>query len=69
MNAHWRCACVALLALAVTAPAAAQSPPSLIYIHAGALLDRLGEALALTPTEPSALDDVDTPEDLRKLGA
>ena len=34
---------------------------------AGGLLDALGPALALTPIDPSALDDVDTADDLRRL--
>jgi molybdenum cofactor cytidylyltransferase len=34
---------------------------------AGGLLDRLGPALVLTPIEPSALIDVDTPGDLAAL--
>jgi xanthine dehydrogenase accessory factor len=36
-------------------------------VGAGALLDSLGSALALTPVDEMTLSDVDTPEDLRAL--
>jgi imidazolonepropionase-like amidohydrolase len=44
MNRLQRCVYVALLTVAAAAPIAAQPAPALIYIHAGALLDRPGQA-------------------------